>query len=93
MCVCVCVCVCVFLPKAAYVYYVGSNGSILYGNSLTLHLTCQFWALQIQQQIKIRRQKYGQMGIKLSDWVKNIVGKFLLFPQCFRKLYVVDTSK
>ena len=41
------------------------------------------------------------MGIKLSDWVENIVGKgeiaryeqFLLFPQCFQKLSVVDASK
>ena len=38
------------------------------------------------------------MGIQLSDSVKNIVGKeeiaryeqFLLFPQCFLKLSVVD---
>ena len=41
------------------------------------------------------------MGIQLSDRVENIVGKgeiaryeqFLLFPQCFQKFYVVDTSK
>ena len=41
------------------------------------------------------------MGIHLSDLVGNIVGKeeiaryelFLLFPQCFQKLYVVDASK
>ena len=40
-------------------------------------------------------------GIQLSDWVENIVGKgeiareeqFLLFPQCFQKLSVVDASK
>ena len=40
------------------------------------------------------------MGIRLSDWVENIVGKgeiaryeqFLLFPQCFQKLSVVDVS-
>ena len=39
------------------------------------------------------------MGIHLSDWVENIVGKgeiaryeqFLLFPRCFQKL--VDASK
>ena len=51
--------------------------------------------LQIQQQI------YGQMGIQLYDLVENIVGKgeiarykqFLLFPQCFQKLSVVDASK
>ena len=38
------------------------------------------------------------MGIQLSDWVENIVGKgeiaryeqFLLFPQCFQKLSVAD---
>ena len=53
-------------------------------------------------------QKYGQMGIQLSDLVENIVGKvenivgkeeiahykqFLLFLQCFQKLSVVDASK
>ena len=46
-------------------------------------------------------QKYRQMGIQLSDCVENIVGKgeiarheqFLLFPQCFQKLSVVDVSK
>ena len=40
------------------------------------------------------------MGIQLSDWVENIVGKgeiahyeqFLLFP-CFQKLPVADVSK
>ena len=45
--------------------------------------------------------KYGQMGIQLSDRVENIVGKggiardeqFLLIPQCFQKLSVVDASK
>ena len=41
------------------------------------------------------------MGIPLSDWVENIVGKgeiaryeqFLLFPQCFKKVSVVNSSK
>ena len=41
------------------------------------------------------------MGIQFSDWVENIVGKekiacyeqFLLFPQCFQKLSVVDLLK
>ena len=41
------------------------------------------------------------MGIQLSDLVENIVGKeeiarceqFILFPQCFQKLSVVDASK
>ena len=40
------------------------------------------------------------MEIKLYDWVQNIVGKgeiarykqFILFPQCFQKLSVVDSS-
>ena len=40
-------------------------------------------------------------GYKLSDWVENIVGKeeiaryeqFLLFPQCFQKLSVIDALK
>ena len=38
------------------------------------------------------------MGMQFFDWVENIVGKeeiarneqFLLFPQCFQKLSVVD---
>ena len=46
-----------------------------------------------QQQIKIWCQKYGQMGIQLSNCNENIVGKgeiarykqFLLFPQSFLK--------
>ena len=41
------------------------------------------------------------MGIQFSDLVENIVGKeeiahfeqFLLYPQCFQKLSVVDASK
>ena len=41
------------------------------------------------------------MGIHLSDWVENIVGKgeiaryerFLLFPQCFQKLSLADVSE
>ena len=41
------------------------------------------------------------MGIKLSYWVENIVGKgeiaryeqFLLFPPCFQKLSVAGESK
>ena len=41
------------------------------------------------------------MGIQLSDSVENIVERveiaryeqFLLFPQCFQKLSVVDASK
>ena len=40
-------------------------------------------------------------GVQLSDLVENIVGKgeiaryeqFLLFPQCFQELSVVDASK
>ena len=54
-----------------------------------------------QQQIKISCEKYEQMEIQLPDSVENIVGKgeiarykqFLLFPQCFQKLSVVDASK
>ena len=46
-------------------------------------------------------QKYGQTGIQLFDREESIVGKgeiaryeqFLLFPQCFQKLSVVDASK
>ena len=47
---------------------------------------------------KEKGQKYGQMVLQLFDRVENIVGKgeiacyeqFLLFPQCFQKLSVVD---
>ena len=68
---------------------------------LNLYLIFQFWAHLIQQQKKIWCQKYGQMGIRLSDLVENIVGKeeiasykqFLLFPQCFQNLSVVDASR
>ena len=81
------------------------NSLIKIGNQhlilLTLSLKCQFWALPIQQQIKIWCQKYGQIGIQLSDLVENIVGKeeivrdeqFLLFSQCFQKFSVVNASK
>ena len=41
------------------------------------------------------------MGIQFSDWVENIVGKeeiagfeqFILFQQCFQKVYAVDVLK
>ena len=41
------------------------------------------------------------MGLQFSDRVENIVGKeeiarygqFLLFPQCFQKLSVIDALK
>ena len=41
------------------------------------------------------------MGVHISELVENIVGKgeiacyeqFLLFPQCFQKLSVVDASR
>ena len=53
----------------------------------------------ILQKIKIWWQKYEVMGIQLSDWVENIVGKgeiaryeqLLPYPQCFQN--VVNTSK
>ena len=41
------------------------------------------------------------MGMQLSDWVENIVGKgeiaryehFSRFPQCFQSLSIIDASK
>ena len=50
---------------------------------------------------KSMMSKIWTNGIQLSDWVENIVGKvdiayyeqFLLFPQHFQKLSVVDASK
>ena len=46
---------------------------------------------------KIRCQKYGQMGMQLSDLVENILGKeeiaryeqFPLFPPCFQRLLLM----
>ena len=35
--------------------------------NLNLYLICQFWALLIQQQIKIRCRKYGQTWLQVSD--------------------------
>ena len=70
---------------------------------LTLYLLCQLWSLPNQQQIKISCQKYGQMGIQVSDCVENIVGKgeiaryeeFFSFSTLFsfQKLSCVDASK
>ena len=60
---------------------------------LTLYLIWPFWTLPIQQQKKIGCQKYGQVGIELTDWVENRYEQFLLFPQCFQKLFVVDATK
>ena len=42
--------------------YDGLIGIMDHGDELTLYLICKFWALLIQQQLKIRCQKYGQMG-------------------------------
>ena len=50
---------------------------------------------------KVMMSKIWTNGVQLSDAVENIVGKgeiahyeqFLLFPQCFQKLSVVDASK
>ena len=53
---------------------------------------CQFWALLIQQQKKIRCQKYGQMGVQLSDLVENITSNFF-FSNNVQKLSVVDAIK
>ena len=68
---------------------------------LTPYLICQFLALPIQQQIKDMMSKIRTNGVQLSDSVENIVGReeiaryeqFLLFPQCFQMLSVVDASK
>ena len=86
-------------PKAIFDRVVSSLDYVV--KPLTLYLMCQFWGLPIQQQIKIWCQKYGQIRIQLSDWVRNIVGKgeiaryewFLLFLKCFQNLSSVDASK
>ena len=46
-------------------------------------LICQFYALQIQQQIKIGYQKYEKMGKQLSDWVKMLWKKKLIVKSNF----------
>ena len=59
------------------------------------------WGSFISTEKKILCQKYGQMGIQLSDFSRKHCGKeeiardeqFLLFPQCFQKLAVVNASK
>ena len=50
---------------------------------------------------KTMMSKIWTNGVQLSERVENVVGKeetalreqFLLFPQCFQKLYVVDATK
>ena len=62
---------------------------------------CQFWALPLQQQKKIPCQNMDKWEHNYLLLAENIVGKeeiarheqFLLFPQCFQKLSVVDASK
>ena len=44
-------------------------------SSLTLLPDMPILGFQIQQEIQIWCQKYGQMGIQLSNWVENIVEK------------------
>ena len=66
-------------------------------NFLTLYLICQYWAQQQTNMIP----KLWTNRVQLSEWVENIVGKgeiaryeqFLLFPQYFQKLSVVDASE
>ena len=64
------------------------------------YLICQFWARPISPANRYMMSKIWTNEVQLSDRVKNM-GKgeiaryeqFLLFPQCFHKLSVVDTSK
>ena len=77
--------------KDFYCRYVNTRACL--GKGEPFYLICQFWAPQIQKQIKIWCQKYWQMGIQFSDWVENIAEKeeidcyeqFLFFAQCFQK--------
>ena len=71
----------------------------LCGKQLTLYLTCQFLALLIQQQIKIiynvkNIDKWGYNFLTRKH-CGNIAGyeQFILFPQHFQKLSVVDALK
>ena len=72
----------------------------------TFNLTCQLWALPFQQQIKIWCHKYWHMGDTILRVSRKHCGKrrkgkeeiaildqFLLCPQCFPKLSVVDALK
>ena len=68
---------------------------------LTLYLIYQFRLFKFSSKKRYDVIKMDNMRIQLSNWVENIVGKgeiahykqFLLFPQCFQKLSVVDASK
>ena len=68
---------------------------------LTLYIICQFGALTIQQKKKNMMSTIWTNGVQFFDCVENIVGKgeiaryeqFLLFPQCFQNLSVIDVSK
>ena len=64
-------------PETAQIsiYKFTLNDEILDLSNLTLYLICQFWALPIQQQIKILCQKYGQMGIQLISINRKHCGK------------------
>ena len=70
-------------------------------NNLTLYLTCQFWALPIQQKKRYHVKNMDKWAYNYLILAENLVGKeeiarleqFLLFPQCFQKLSVVDASK
>ena len=62
---------------------------------------CQFWALPIQQKKRYHVKNLDKWGYSYLILAEKIMGKeeiarheqFLLFPQCFQKLSVVDASK
>ena len=67
-------------------------------NNSTLYLIFQFWALQIQQKKRYHVKNTNKWGYNYLILAENSVEKeeiarheqFLLFPQCFQKLSVVD---
>ena len=66
----------------------------------TLYIICQIWAFPIEQQIKIWRQKYGQMEysyliVEKTLWEKRncSLREISSFPTMFSKLSAVDALK
>ena len=75
---------------------------MLFGNMIVDNLTLP--KRQILDSSKLKQSadnnfKIDENGRKFSKWVENTVGngeiacyeQFLLFPQCFQKVYTADT--
>ena len=76
--------------SSANVFYVYQSKILSFGRELTLSQTTNF---------ADNNFKFGENGRNFSKCVENTVGKgeiacykqFLLFPQCFLKIFTADT--